>query len=542
MIHADPKTKQSTSKAHSRLGRISRVAALLLACWIASSANLGAADEKLEMPVIFGDNMVFQRDQANPVWGWFTPGAKVAVNLDGETHEAAAGEDGRWEVTLKPREAGGPFTLSVEAGDESKTISNVMFGEVWLCSGQSNMNMPLLNTEAGEEAVKGAEDPRIRIIKVPRRPNQELQKDFPFPAKWEVCTPETAANLSGLAYYFAKNLSGKLDVPIGIIQVAAGGSAIEAWIERKVMDADPRFEPIMSEWREVESKDWNAEVEDAKYQAELVEWEAAVKAAEGSENAPPRRPSAPVNPLESRGRPGNFFGGMLSPAIGFGIRGILWYQGESNAGREAEYADLFPVLINSWREAWDNPKLPFFWVQLASFGPMKPVHDGSWAGIREAQSAALSLPHTGQVVTTDLGDADDIHPRRKKEVGDRLAMLALEKVYEAGEPVVAPTYKSHEFVDGKAIVQLEPAGAELELRATGEFTGFVIAGDDRVFRPAQVREVEQGVIEVWSEDVPNPVAVRYSWADNPPISVFSSSGWPLAPFRTDSWDQTTFQN
>ena len=494
------------------------------------------------MPVLFGDNMVLQSGQSNPVWGWFTPGGAVKVHINGETHDALASESGRWEVKLNSRDAGGPFTLSIRAGDESKTISNVMFGEVWLCSGQSNMNMPLPNTETGEEAARIASHPRIRFIKVPRRPSQEPQKDFPFPAKWEACSPETAASMSGLAYYFAKNISANLDVPVGIIQVAAGGSAIEAWIERKILNADGRFAPMMSKWLEVESDKWDAEAESAKYQAELSEWNAAVKAIESSGKAPPRRPSAPVNPLESRGRPGNFYGGMLSPAVGYGIRGVLWYQGESNAGREAEYALLFPALITSWRDAWKNPGLPFFWVQLASYGPMKPVQDGSWAGIREAQAAALSLPHTGQVITTDLGDANDIHPPKKKEVADRLANLILDKVYRKAEPAIAPTYKSHEFAEGKAIIQLEPDGAELELRPTNEFTGFVIAGEDKVFRPARVRSVKQGVLEVWSDAVASPVAVRYAWADNPPFSVFSSSGLPLAPFRTDSWNKTTFLN
>ena len=541
MLHSYPTNRQSISKFSCRLGGMVRAYVMLLAFLVVSVAIVHA-NQQIEIPVLFGDNMVLQRGKANPVWGWFTPGGAVKVSIERDTHEAQADKDGRWEVILKSRDAGGPFTLTIQAGEESKILSNIMFGEVWLCSGQSNMNMPLSNSESGEEAVKNANHPNIRIIKVPRKPVQELQKDFPFPAKWGVCSPETVPDMSALAYYFAKDISENLNVPVGIIQIAAGGSSIEAWIERKILDADERFEPLMSKWRETESHSWDAEAEAAKYQSELSEWEAAKIAAERDGKAVPRRPSAPVNPLESRGRPGNFYGGMLSPAVGYGIRGVLWYQGESNAGREAEYALLFPTLIKSWREAWKDPNLPFFWVQLASFGPVMPVNDGSWAGIREAQGKTLTLPNTGQVVTTDLGDAKNIHPLRKKEVGDRLAQLVLAEVYQARKPDIAPFYENHKFADGKAIIQIGPDDAIVEIKPTNDYTGFVIAGEDKVFRPAKIRIIKTGVIEVSSDKVAAPVAVRYSWADNPPFSVFSSSGLPLAPFRTDSWDHTTFQD
>jgi sialate O-acetylesterase len=495
--------------------------------------GLTPARADVKLPAIFGDHMVLQRDQPDRIWGWAEAGEEVTVSVAPreQTKTVNAGTDGRWSVTLDPLPTGGPYTITVK-GKNTITLSDVLAGEVWICSGQSNMQWSVNSSTDADLEIKTAKYPEIRLITVPNRGTHEPQKDFQ--GKWELCSPETVGNFSAVGYFFGRQLHQTLGVPIGLINNAWGGSACEAWVPREKMIADPDYKPLLDRWEQIE-RDYPQN----KKAFEDREAEIAKAKAEGKE--PPKPLHNPDWDLYGNARPGNIYNGALLPTIGYGIRGVVWYQGESNAGRAYQYRNLFPLMIQTWRDLWSQGDFSFYWVQLADFMSEKPEPaDSAWAELREAQTMTLKkLPKTGEAVIIDIGEGKDIHPRNKLDVAKRLARWALAKDYGISVPCQSPTYKAMEKQGNKIVLTFDHVDGGFRPFDVDEPRGFDIAGADRKFVRARAKVVAPDKIEVWSDAVADPVAVRYAWADNPVCNLYSNAGLPATPFRTDDWPGTT---
>ena len=448
---------------------------------------------------IFGDSMVVQRDQPIRVWGWTQPQAKVEVSLADKSASGTANDSGRFDVKLPALPAGGPHEMKITAGSESKTFVDVLVGEVWVCSGQSNMAWSVSNSNDQDLETLAAKFPKIRLISVPQVGTQEPQDDFN--GQWQACTPETVPGFSAVGYYFGRQLHQTLDVPIGLIDNAWGGSAAEAWVRRDALEANGNFGELLAKWDETAEKYDHAAATE-RYEAALNKWKETKRG---------NRPRAPRNPLAGQHRPANLYNGVLKPTIGYTIRGAIWYQGESNAGRAYQYRELFPLMIQTWRDDWGQGDFPFYWVQLADFMPeVDEPGDSAWAELREAQTMSMSkLANSGQAVITDLGEASDIHPRNKQDVAMRLARWALAKDYGVNVPYQSPTYESMEVDGNKIRVKFTDESGNLDTFDVREAIGFTIAGEDKVFHHATAKILgDRHTVEVSSENVKSPVAVR----------------------------------
>jgi sialate O-acetylesterase len=500
-------------------------------------AIASATGADLLLPAIFSDQMVLQRHRDNRVWGWDTPGTRVTVRFAGQVATGFAANDGRWTVTLRAVPASAmPYTLEI-TGTATRIVRDVLVGEVWMCSGQSNMNLTLANTWNADLESAAANLPQIRLIRLPLVGTQIPQRDIV--AKWAPCTSLSAREFSAIGFHFGRILHDILNVPIGLIHNAWGGSEAEAWVRRESLESDPRFGRLTDEAARFE-----AEIETgrarAEYGAAMEKFKLAAARAVAEGRPLPAQPYEPTRWLTGNARPGNIFNGMIIPLLGYGMRGVIWYQGESNARRAHEYIDLFPFLIEEWRREWNQDDLRFYWVQLADYWPEQPVPgDSTWAELREAQTKAMRLPYTGQAVITDLGEAQDIHPKNKREVALRLARWALAKDYGLEIPYRSPEFRKMEILGGVANVMLDCFGSRLRTFDVPDVLGFTICGEDRVWHRAQARIVGDHNLEVWSDRVPAPVAIRYAWADNPTCNLITSDGLPVTPFRTDDFEMTT---
>jgi sialate O-acetylesterase len=645
--------------------RDDRAALLLLVPVLALPASGSAAE--LRPAALFGDGMVIQRHVPVPVWGWAAAAAEVVVTLDGRAHSTRADAAGRWRVELPPRPAGGPFDMKIEAAGEELRVRDLMVGDVWLCSGQSNMEWVVRESLDAATVIAAAEDRSIRHFKVPRSwaaaPETTLAGGV-----WEAADGEHVGDFTAAGYFFARALRPRLvGVPIGLINATWGGSRIEAWMsaaalglddegvrqvlarerlreqevlrrieaqagglpdrDRGFVDgrarwADPQLDD--SYWHEIEVPSlWEEDGWEGmdgigwyrtSFQLTAAEAAAGIRLGLGTiddsdiswvnghrvggtelawnrprlyevpseplaagrnviavrvedtgggggiygdpdllfvEVAGARRPLAgtwrfqlgavSLN-LEDRKRevPTMLFNKMVHPLLPFPVRGILWYQGESNAGPADAYAyrRLFQAMIGDWRRRWGIADLPFLFAQLAAFmPPPEEPGESDWALLRESQSAVLALPNTAQVVLIDAGEAEDVHPRDKQVVGERLALAARKVAY--GEEVVfsGPVYSGHEVRDGRVILEFDHIGGGLVAKDAprGGLAGFAVAGADRHFVWAEAR-LEGDRVVVWSDLVPDPVAVRYGWADNPEgANLYNREGLPASPFRTDDW-------
>lgn len=504
---------------------------------IAAGLLAAAVRAELRLPTILSDHMVLQQKQANPIWGWDDPGTRVQVSFGGRTYQGVAGADGRWVVKLDAAPANAtPQTLTVE-GTSRRQVMDILIGEVWVCSGQSNMAFRLTSDWNGDLEAAASHFPQIRLITVPRVGTQELQTLFK--GQWEAATPETAIAFSAVGFLYGRYLHQILGVPVGLINDSWGGSPAEGWIRRSRLEQDARFQQIMATAvaREAEAQTPQAM---AAHEAALAKHKAAAEKALAEKRTPPNPPPAPSAYLASNARPGNIFNGMLYPIIGYGIKGVIWYQGESNATRAHEYGELFPFLIQEWRREWGQGDFPFYWVQLADFRAEKAEPaESDWAELREAQTRTLRLPNTGQAVITDLGEGKDIHPRNKHDVAARLVRWALARDYGMTLPYRSPEYQEAQFKGGRAVVTFNGYGSKLRLFDVEQPRGFALCGADRVWHWASGRVTGENQIELWSDAVREPVAVRYGWADNPTGNVFSADGLPLTPFRTDDFDPIT---
>ena len=510
------------------------------------SAALSARAE-LRLPAIIGDNMVLQQKQTNPIWGWDTPGTEVKVMLGGQSKSAKADAKGKWTVKLDPLPANAkPATMKIQ-GTTARELKNILVGEVWVCSGQSNMGFNLSSVWDSDLDIATAKYPQIRLISVPQVGMQELQDDFK--GQWEECSPATAGSFTAVGYHYGRVLHEMLGVPLGLIDNAWGGSACEAWVRRDVLEKDGRFKEMIKKWKLLEAAYTDAlfEKQLAEHKAKVDAWTAARKEAiKAGKPVPPNPPRAPQNMLRGQHRPGNLYAGCLNPIIGYGIKGAIWYQGESNASRAFEYSYLFPLMISHWRSEWKQGDFPFYWVQLADFKPELPEPgDSDWAELRESQTKTIGMiPNAGQCVITDLGEANDIHPKNKRDVAERLARWALVKDYGLQLPYRSPEFKDIKIEGGKALLTFDYAPKGLRTVDVNDVKGFAICGADKKWVWAQASIIggsKQGTnqIEVSSPQVAQPVAVRYAWSDNPVCNVFSVEGLPVTPFRTDTFPMIT---
>ena len=634
----------------------------------------------MNLASIFTANMVLQQGIALPIWGTAKPGEAITVCFADQEKTTTAGGDGRWQLMLEPLSASfDPRTLTVAASGESVTLSNILVGEVWVCSGQSNMEFSMANTKNADAEIPLAQFPNIRIFTVPKRSEWEPQSTIPD-AAWKICTPETASQFSAVAYFFGRELHNRLTVPIGLINGSWGGTIAEAWTSREsllgeptlrdIVDSmdenKPRFKELRDEWqakmdainncttdaanigfprgwadlpnpdgdwqkmelpgawqnrghkhsgifwfrKEVElpagwaGKDLQLSIgaadksETTFFNNEKVgsltmkerpdawsiqrtytipgrlvktgrniiavrvhsdmfnggltgpaeamllkcpsatdtaiplagTWLYAIEANYGLVELPPE-PMVPGN----ANMPCGLYNGMIAPLLPYAIRGVIWYQGESNAGRAQQYQTLFPTLIRNWRNAWGLPDLAFHFVQLANFNESNlPAHERHWPSLREAQTMTLALPHTGMAVAIDVGEPDDIHPRNKQDVGLRLALNALYQTY--GDKAVVPCgpmFKTAKRTGDSVRVSFNHPGGGLACRGE-KLQGFAIAGIDRKFSEAEAR-IDGEEIVVSSPSVPAALEVRYAWADNPVCNLYNAEGLPAAPFRTDNW-------
>jgi len=511
------------------------VAACLLLTAIVSPAR---ADVSLNN--MFGDHMVLQQGIKNKVWGKADPGEAVTVTLGAQKHSATADANGMWHVFLDPvQEYGGPHTLTV-TGKNTVTFNDVLIGEVWVCAGQSNMQWSLNNTNDADLERAAATFPNIRLISVPQVGTQEPQSNFK--GQWTVCSPDTVGNFSAVGYLFGRQLHQTLGVPVGLINNAWGGSAAEAWVKRDKLAANEKLKPLMDRWAKLEA-DLPAAMAD--YEQKLSDWKAAVAKAKAESKPEPKPPGSPEAPMKGNARPGNIHSGVLTPSIGYGIKGAIWYQGESNAGRAYQYRELFPFMIKTWREEWGLGDFPFYWVQLADFKGEKPEPaESEWAELREAQTMTMkALPNTGEAVIIDIGEGKDIHPKNKQDVAKRLARWALVETYKVpGITARSPLYKAMEKQGAKIVLSFDNVASNAggwRPFDVAEPQGFTIAGADKKFVAAKASILPDGRIEVMSEAVTEPVAVRYAWADNPVCNMYSAAGLPLTPFRTDDFPGLT---
>ncbi|GAB3653810.1 sialate O-acetylesterase [Echinicola sediminis] len=457
------------------------------------------ASAEVKLPAIFSDNMILQQQMEAPIWGWADAGAEVSIvtSWDGKTYSALANKEGEWNTKLATPEAGGPYTITISDGDEVK-LENVLIGEVWLCSGQSNMEMPLKGFSAqpvigGNEAIVNSRNPSIRLITVPRKSTVEQVKDFE--GQWEEAKPSTSSNFSATAWFFGTQLQKVLDVPVGLIHVSYGGSNIEAWMSEAMLS------------------DFKDEIKIPSKQKDIGE---------------PNRTATAL------------FNGMLSPVVGYGIKGSIWYQGESNYDRPDQYEKLMVKMVEEWRKLWGIGEFPFYYCQIAPFNygmfhPTEVIEKNNSAYLRDAQrKAATRIPNSGMAVLMDIGEKDNIHPADKRAGGHRLAYLALAKTYGVeGFEYTSPEFKDMEIKGGTVTVAFDhvPNG----ITSYGkEVSSFEIAGKDKRFYPATVVLRRKSVL-LSSPQVEKPVAIRYAFKDFTEGEIFGTGGLPLSSFRTDDW-------
>jgi sialate O-acetylesterase len=513
------------------------------------------ADVKLNE--LFTDNMVLQHGRENAIWGTADPGEEVQIEMhwaskpqpapmdpkfvaEGFAVATKADANGRWSAKL-------PATASF-AGDSGATLrvkgkneialKNVVFGEVWVCSGQSNMEWPLKLTFEPATAIKASKDPGLRLYTVQKKVSASPLTSVPGAPKWVEAAPETTPNFSAVAYYFGKHLRETRKVPIGLIHTSWGGTPAEDWTSRESLDAVPELRYYHENLSKA-IKNYDADKEKAAYEAALKKWEKDSAEAKAAGKQAPRRPTlagAPgTNPFgRPEGAPSGLYNAMIAPLIPYGIAGAIWYQGESNAGKAYEYRTLFQTMITDWRRHWGQGEFPFLFVQLAPFDAGPP----NWPELREAQFLALALPKTGMAVITDVGEHKDIHPKKKREVGERLALAARAIAYGEAIEYTGPVYTSMSVQGNKVVLKFAHVNGGLEAKG-GKLSGFTVAGADQKFIAADAEITGPDTITVSVAGVAQPEAVRFGWANYPEVNLFNRAGLPATPFRTDTWPLLT---
>lgn len=481
---------------------------------------------QVKLPALVGDNMVLQQNAKVNLWGWASPNEKINISLgwSNETVEITADAEGNWKLAVStPNGSEKAYDITINASNKI-LLKNILIGEIWLCSGQSNMFFPVGREEGTwktgvknyEEEVKNASYPNIRLFTVALNAAQKPLEDVT--GNWKVCSPETIKTFSAVAYFFGRDLYQKLNVPIGLISTSWGGTKAEAWTAQHILEEDVAFLPILQE--DAKNEKIYQEKLEAYYLALINEKIAsAANAPKGQLKKPKKEPNKTSYVL---------YNAMLHPLVNYTIKGAIWYQGESNAGKAYLYRSLFPAMVKSWRDEWKQGDFPFYYVQITP-------HKGQNAEIREAQLMSLkTIPNSGMVVTTDVGDSQNIHPIDKQTVGYRLALLARAKTYGENKLVFSgPIFNTMKIKKQKAQLFFDYANSGL--KKTGDvLKEFEIAGEDQIFYPADAK-IDGKTIVVSSSKVKEPVAVRFAWKAVPEPNLFNNENLPASPFRTDDW-------
>jgi len=501
-----------------------------------------AAQAELSLPSFFSDQMVLQRDSDVAIWGKADPKAPVQVVFKGKTVKTTADDTGHWRVMLPagPADAAGS-TLRVSSGGATAEIQDVLVGEVWFASGQSNMVFSMNRVPAYADLIAAANHPEIRIYQATTVTAVEPQDDIE--GNWSAASPSTVPQYSAVAFFFARKLHEELGVPVGVIKSAWGGKPVETFTSREALQTLPGTRALVDQ---AVAADENYEPAHALqlYEKRLKAWETAdaawkTKPAD-SRGRRPRRPSVPKRPLDTEGQPGVLFNSMINPFVGYTIRGAIWYQGEGNAKPGAvPYDQTLPLLIRDWRSRWQQD-FSFYFVQLANFRQptTEPGNNDPWPLLQDRMRLILaSTPKTGMAVINDVGEADDIHPKNKHDVGERLARWALAKDYGQTLVYSGPLYAGYRVQGSGIEVDFDHAGAGLASRDGAALGRFEIAGDDRVWHWADAKIIDKDTVQVSHPQVTAPVAVRYAWAANPAgANLVNSDGLPASVFRTDDWD------
>jgi sialate O-acetylesterase len=496
---------------------------LIVSVFITATRFSSAA---IKLPSIISNNMVLQQNTKVAVWGWADASEKISITTSWNNKTATAIPDasGKWLTYLTTTKAGGPYTITFKGDNEIK-VEDVLLGEVWLASGQSNMEFFVAKTRSSsytgvlnyEQEIKEANYPLIRQIDVANKNASEPQQDFR--GDWKVCSPQIVDTFSAVAYYFAKEIHKKTGFPVGIINSTWGGTAIESWTKKDVLESEPDFKILIQKYDEAVT-DYPKQAEE--YKTLLDKW---------SQDTTQKKPTAPAKPNPDKS-PYRLYNAMIAPLIPYTLKGVVWYQGENNAPRAYQYRRLFPAMIANWRSDFKNANLPFYFIQISPHRSQNPE-------IREAQLITYrTVKNTGMVVTTDNGDEKDIHPRNKKLVGERLSLWALRNEYGQKNVVPSgPLYKSMQIDGNKIVLKFDFVGAGLMVKGS-ELTEFTIAGSDQKFVPAKAVIVGDE-IQVWSEELAKPEAVRFSWSNVPNPNFYNKEGLPASPFRTDNWKGIT---
>jgi sialate O-acetylesterase len=471
------------------------------------------------LPAVLADHMVVQRGLPVHVWGMAAPNEAVSVTFRGETRSATADENGRWSVFLAPGEAGGPFQLNVKASN-TIALNDVLVGDVWIASGQSNMEFSMTDLVNASSEIAGAEFPKIRLFLVEHKP-----ADYPLEnvrsKGWAACTPETVADSSAVAYFFARNLQQKLGVPIGLIESFWGGTPAESWTSLRGLAADASLMPVFAARAKTLATQSTTVLQ---LEREERQFQLAVEQAKAEGKPIPGRQ---WHPDFAAWAPAALYNGMIAPVTSFAIRGAIWYQGEANTGpdRAPLYAQLFQTMIRDWRNAWGEGDFPFLFVQIANWNT---AAEDLWPDVRNAQRKALALKNMGMAVTIDIGDAVDIHPKNKQDVGFRLSLAARAIAYGEKIEWSGPLYRQVTPEEHALRVWFEHANGLVAKGAA--LTGFEVAGADGKYSAAEAK-IDGASVVVSSSSVLTPVSVRYGWAANPTCNLFNKEGLPASPFQ-----------
>jgi sialate O-acetylesterase len=470
---------------------------------------------------LFTDNAVLQQGVPVNVWGAANDGEKVTVTFAGQKLTATA-KNGQWKVTLRAMKANAePQTMTI-AGENTVELKNILVGDVWVCSGQSNMQWSLSQSTDADKHTAAAGDPQLRLFYVPRVLADTPQSNVN--TNWMACTPQTVPGFSAVAYFFGRDLRKARHIPIGLIHTSWGGTPAEAWTSKEALKANPMLKMLIENWdKKIAAYDPVKAAERNKAAAE--KHKAAVAKAKAAGKPAPRAPRGEGDPAKDPHRPTVLYNAMIHPLLPFAIKGAIWYQGESNNSRAKEYQTLFPAMIKCWRDLWNVGEFPFLFVQIAPHNNMSPE-------IREAQFlTAQRCPNTAMAVITDHGTPADIHPKQKEPVGARLALAARALAYEEKIEFSGPVYKSLRVSGNKATLSFTHLGGGLVAK-DGDLKGFTIAGADKSFVPATA-VIEGDKVVVTSDKVEKPVAVRYGWTNVPDVNLYNKAGLPASPFRTD---------
>ncbi len=504
-----------------------RTSWILCVSGLATLALTNSVSAEVRLPALISDHMLLQQEVPVRIWGWANPGEQVRVQFGGQNLSAVADSLGDWEAFLAPLEAGGPFQMVI-AGDNTITLTDVLVGEVWVASGQSNMVWSVKRSRNADAEISHAEFPRIRLFKVALKVADQPLEDVE--GSWQRCSAQSVADFSAVGYFFARHLHQKRGHPVGVIQTAWGGTPAESWTSRLRLASESNLAPVLENWERVLAE---YPAKGREHQRALQLWERQARTARqkgGPEPRKPRRPQGPGHPWT----PGGLYNAMIAPVTPYAIRGAIWYQGENNANQAQGYLyrSLFPALIHDWRERWGLGSFPFLFVQLANFRETPP--QSQWPELREAQLMTLEVRNTAMAVSVDIGDPVDIHPTNKQDVGERLALGARRVAY--GENVVhsGPLYRQRTREGSQLRVWFDHVGTGLRSKGGEALKGFVISGDDRKFVAASA-QIHGVSVLVSSSRVANPVAVRYGWEDSPICNLYNAQGLPASPFRSDDW-------